>query len=133
MTEVKRDMISMRHELDVVHHVKEEIEDLRECVDRIDEQTRRRKTRLLEQVSIHFRPHHQLAACPHPFSLLHPLFFFFAHQHHTFLHATSVSILHEVEDDDVDDDDAESMAFGSLVATRLIVVWKEIDVSYSLL
>ncbi|CAG7834467.1 unnamed protein product, partial [Allacma fusca] len=49
VTEVKRDMITMRNELDLVQQVKEEIDDLRECVDRIDEQSRRRKSRLLEQ------------------------------------------------------------------------------------
>jgi protein-tyrosine phosphatase len=48
---VKRDMLSMRSDIDMVHHVKDDLEDLRECVDRIDEQTRNRKTRLLEQVS----------------------------------------------------------------------------------
>jgi len=50
VTDVKRDMMSMRSDIDMVHHVKEEMDDLRECVERIDEQSRNRKTRLLEQV-----------------------------------------------------------------------------------
>lgn len=40
----------MQNKVDMVHDVKDELDDLRECVDRIDEQSRTRKKRLLEQV-----------------------------------------------------------------------------------
>lgn len=40
----------IKHELDTVQQVKEEIEELREYVDRLEEHTHRRKLRLLEQV-----------------------------------------------------------------------------------
>jgi len=52
VTDVRRDMRSIQSKVDMVHHhVKDELEDLRECVDRIDdEQSRHRKKRLLEQV-----------------------------------------------------------------------------------
>lgn len=43
-------MVAIKHELDTVQQVKEEIEELREYVDRLEEQTHRRKLRLLEQV-----------------------------------------------------------------------------------
>lgn len=49
--QVKRDMVAIKHELDTVQQVKEEIEELREYVDRLEENTHRRKLRLLEQVS----------------------------------------------------------------------------------
>lgn len=39
-----------QHELDTVQQVKEEIEELREYVDRLEEHSHRRKLRLLEQV-----------------------------------------------------------------------------------
>jgi len=44
-------MVAIKHELDTVQQVKEEIEELREYVDRLEEHTHRRKLRLLEQVS----------------------------------------------------------------------------------
>ena len=47
---MKRDMSTIRHEVETVHQVKEEMDDLRGCVDKIEEQNRRRKLRLLEQV-----------------------------------------------------------------------------------
>jgi hypothetical protein len=43
-------MVAIKHELDTVQQVKEEIEELREYVDRLGEQSHRRKLRLLEQV-----------------------------------------------------------------------------------
>lgn len=43
-------MVMIKHELDTVQQVKEEIEELREYVDRLEEHTHRRKLRLLEQV-----------------------------------------------------------------------------------
>ena len=43
-------MVAIKHELDTVQQVKEEIEELREYVDRLEENTHRRKLRLLEQV-----------------------------------------------------------------------------------
>lgn len=49
-SQVKRDMVAIKHELDTVQQVKEEIEELREYVDRLEENTHRRKLRLLEQV-----------------------------------------------------------------------------------
>lgn len=47
-------MVAIKHELDTVQQVKEEIEELREYVDRLEEHTHRRKLRLLEQVSLDF-------------------------------------------------------------------------------
>lgn len=44
-------MVAIKHELDTVQQVKEEIEELREYVDRLEEHTHRRKLRLMEQVS----------------------------------------------------------------------------------
>jgi len=43
-------MVAIKHELDTVQQVKEEIEELREYVDRLEEHTHKRKLRLLEQV-----------------------------------------------------------------------------------
>lgn len=43
-------MVVIKQELDTVQQVKEEIEELREYVDRLEENTHRRKLRLLEQV-----------------------------------------------------------------------------------
>lgn len=40
----------MRHEMTMVHHVKDEMEDLRDVVDRMEDQCRRRKNHLLQQV-----------------------------------------------------------------------------------
>lgn len=48
-------MVAIKHELDTVQQVKEEIEELREYVDRLEENTHRRKLRLLEQVCIALR------------------------------------------------------------------------------
>lgn len=45
-------MVMIKHELDTVQQVKEEIEELREYVDRLEEHTHRRKLRLLEQVRV---------------------------------------------------------------------------------
>lgn len=45
-------MVMIKHELDTVQQVKEEIEELREYVDRLEEHTHRRKLRLLEQVCV---------------------------------------------------------------------------------
>ena len=47
---MKRDMSSIRHEVDSVHQCKEDIEELRDTIDKLHEQNRRRKMRLLEQV-----------------------------------------------------------------------------------
>lgn len=47
-------MVAIKHELDTVQQVKEEIEELREYVDRLEENTHRRKLRLLEQVCSDF-------------------------------------------------------------------------------
>lgn len=44
-----------QHELDTVQQVKEEIEELREYVDRLEEHSHRRKLRLLEQVISGFK------------------------------------------------------------------------------
>lgn len=44
-----------QQELDTVQHVKEEIEELREYVDRLEEHSHRRKLRLLEQVTRFFK------------------------------------------------------------------------------
>lgn len=44
-----------QHELDTVQQVKEEIEELREYVDRLEEHSHRRKLRLLEQVISSFK------------------------------------------------------------------------------
>lgn len=52
-------MVQIKHELDTVQQVKEEIEELREYVDRLEEHTHRRKLRLLEQVSTHSHSHSQ--------------------------------------------------------------------------
>ncbi|XP_047471905.1 glucose transporter type 1-like isoform X2 [Penaeus chinensis] len=49
VVEVKRDMVAIKHEIDTLQAAKEEIEELRDAVDRLEEQTRRRKIRLLEQ------------------------------------------------------------------------------------
>lgn len=48
--DMKKDMSAMRHEVESVHNVKGDIDDLRECIDKLQEQNRRRKLRLLEQV-----------------------------------------------------------------------------------
>jgi len=47
--------VDTQHELDTVQQVKEEIEELREYVDRLEEHSHRRKLRLLEQVTASFR------------------------------------------------------------------------------
>lgn len=44
-----------QHELDTVQQVKEEIEELREYVDRLEENSHKRKLRLLEQVTCGFK------------------------------------------------------------------------------
>ena len=50
--EVKRDMIAIKHEIDSVQLVKDEIDDIRESLDRLEAEAQRRKNKLLEQVSI---------------------------------------------------------------------------------
>ena len=52
VSDMKRDMSTMRHEVESVHHFKEDIDDLRDCMDKLQEQNRRRKLRLLEQVQL---------------------------------------------------------------------------------
>ena len=56
--EVKRDMIAIKHEIDSVQLVKDEIDDIRESLDRLEAESQRRKNKLLEQVNpyISFRP-----------------------------------------------------------------------------
>lgn len=49
--EVKRDVAVMKSEVDQVQQIRVEIEELREYVDRLEEQTHRRKLRLLQQVN----------------------------------------------------------------------------------
>jgi len=55
VSDMKRDMSTMRHEVESVHHFKEDIDDLRDCMDKLQEQNRRRKLRLLEQVQLRLR------------------------------------------------------------------------------
>ncbi|XP_048525252.1 glucose transporter type 1 isoform X4 [Dendroctonus ponderosae] len=62
VSEVKRDMVAIKHELQTVQQVKEEIEELRGYVDRIEEHTYRRKLRLLEQGLTGFLSYSILAA-----------------------------------------------------------------------
>ena len=50
--EVKRDMIAIKHEIDSVQLVKDEIDDIRESLDRLEAESQRRKNKLLEQVKI---------------------------------------------------------------------------------
>merc|ERR1711988_2072350 len=47
--EVKRDMIAIKHEIDSVQLVKDEIDDTRESLDRLEAESQRRKNKLLEQ------------------------------------------------------------------------------------
>ena len=57
--EVKRDMIAIKHEIDSVQLVKDEIDDIRESLDRLEAESQRRKNKLLEQVNpyiSHFFP-----------------------------------------------------------------------------
>ena len=49
--EVKRDMIAIKHEIDSVQLVKDEIDDIRESLDRLEAESQRRKNKLLEQVN----------------------------------------------------------------------------------
>ena len=49
--EVKQDMLSIKNEIDSVQLVKEEIDDIRESIDRIESEGERRKAKLLEQVN----------------------------------------------------------------------------------
>ena len=49
--EVKRDMIAIKHEIDSVQLVKDEIDDIRESLDRLEAESQRRKNKLLEQVT----------------------------------------------------------------------------------
>ena len=58
--EVKRDMIAIKHEIDSVQLVKDEIDDIRESLDRLEAESQRRKNKLLEQVNISC--HHQRQA-----------------------------------------------------------------------
>lgn len=52
--EVKRDIAMMKTEVDQVNQIRSEIEELRVYVDRLEEQTHRRKLRLLQQVTDYF-------------------------------------------------------------------------------
>ena len=47
---MKRDMIAIKHEIDSVQLVKDEIDDIRESLDRLEAESQRRKNKLLEQV-----------------------------------------------------------------------------------
>ena len=49
---MKRDMIAIKHEIDSVQLVKDEIDDIRESLDRLEAESQRRKNKLLEQVRI---------------------------------------------------------------------------------
>ena len=49
---MKRDMIAIKHEIDSVQLVKDEIDDIRESLDRLEAESQRRKNELLEQVRI---------------------------------------------------------------------------------
>ena len=51
---MKRDMIAIKHEIDSVQLVKDEIDDIRESLDRLEAESQRRKNKLLEQVCISF-------------------------------------------------------------------------------
>ena len=48
---MKRDMIAIKHEIDSVQLVKDEIDDIRESLDRLEAESQRRKNKLLEQVT----------------------------------------------------------------------------------
>ena len=48
--DVKQDMMSIKNDIDSVQFVKEEIDDLRCSLDRIESEGERRKAKLLEQV-----------------------------------------------------------------------------------
>ena len=50
--EVKQDMMSIKHEIDSVQFVKEEIDDIRDSLDRLECDGERRKAKLLEQVGL---------------------------------------------------------------------------------
>ena len=52
MCEVKRDMIAIKHEIDSVQLVKDEIDEIRESLDKLEAESQRRKNKLLEQVKI---------------------------------------------------------------------------------
>ena len=47
---MKRDMIAIKHEIDSVQLVKDEIDEIRESLDRLEVESQRRKNKLLEQV-----------------------------------------------------------------------------------
>jgi len=51
VVEVKRDMVAIKHEIDTLQAAKHEIEELGDAVNRLEETHRRRRVRLLEQVS----------------------------------------------------------------------------------
>ena len=44
-------MVAIKHEIDTLQAAKEEIEELRNAVDRLEQQHRRKRLRLLDQVS----------------------------------------------------------------------------------
>ena len=44
--EVKRDMASIKHDIDSLQQAKEEIEELRDCVDRLEQESCRKRERL---------------------------------------------------------------------------------------
>lgn len=48
--EVKQDMMCIKHEIDSVQFVKEELDDIRDSLDRMESDSERRKSKLMEQV-----------------------------------------------------------------------------------
>ena len=54
MCEVKQDMIAIKHEIDSVQLVKDEIDEIRDSLDKLEADSQRRKNKLLEQVQIYF-------------------------------------------------------------------------------
>ena len=51
VSEVRKDVHMIRHEIDQLQSAKAEMEKLRECVERLEEEQRRRKARSVDQVS----------------------------------------------------------------------------------
>ena len=49
---MKRDMIAIKHEIDSVQLVKDEIDEIRESLDRLEAESQRRKNKLLEQARV---------------------------------------------------------------------------------
>ena len=74
---MKRDMIAIKHEIDSVQLVKDEIDDIRESLDRLEAESQRRKNKLLEQVNISC--HHQREAIQNIYTSFQGLTFFLAY------------------------------------------------------